>query len=408
MRILHLSTYDSGGGAAKAAYRLHHALLNAGEDSLMLVQRKRTQEAEIHRIPQGFPRLAMMLSQRLEVWQQAGQNQDFLDLAWWPNGLSQHINALKPDIVNLHWVSRGFLPIPALAYINVPLVWTLHDMAAFTGGCHYSAGCKRYEQSCGNCPLLQNPHENDLSRQTWERKSSWRGLKIQLVSPSHWLADCARNSSLFAQQTIQVIHNGINLNVFKPQESKLREKLGIPADKHLILFGAFKSTEDKRKGIDYLLEALPKLSHQNAACIIFGADAPANPPALGLPLYYTGFIENEQAMAKLYAAADVFIAPSLEDNLPNTVVESLSCGTPVVAFNATGMPSMIEHQHNGYLAKPYDADDLAAGISWLLGDSERLANVSANARETALAKFDEQQMAANYQQLYRLIAANIS
>jgi glycosyltransferase involved in cell wall biosynthesis len=400
MRILHLSTYDSGGGAAKAAYRLHHILLDMGQDSLMLVQQKRSHEAEIHRIPKGFPRIAMMLSQRMEVWQQAGQSRDFLDLAWWPNGLAQHINALKPDIVNLHWVSRGFLPIPALAHIRAALVWTLHDMAAFTGGCHYSAGCQRYEQSCGNCPLLIKPSENDLSRQTWERKSSWHDLKIQLVSPSHWLADCARKSSLFAQQPIQVIHNGIDLNLFRPQSSKIREKLGIPMDKHLILFGAFKSTEDKRKGIDYLLAALPKLNHLNAACIIFGADAPENPPALGLPLYYTGFIENEQAMAELYAMADVFIAPSLEDNLPNTVVESLACGTPVVAFNATGMPSMIEHRFNGYLAKPYEAEDLALGISWLLEDSERLSQLSTNARTTALNKFDEQQMAANYAALY--------
>lgn len=403
MRILHLSTYDSGGGAAKAAYRLHHALLNLGEDSLMLVQQKRSSEAQIQRIPNGWPRLAMMLSQRMEVWQQGGK--PVLDLAWWPNGLAAHINALKPDIVNLHWVSRGFLAIPTLAQIQAPIVWTLHDMAAFTGGCHYSGGCECYQQACGNCPLLPAPHEDDLSRQTWQRKQAWKNLKIQLVSPSHWLAACAQKSSLFAQMPIQVIHNGINLDLFKPQASGWREKLGIPPDKLLILFGAFNSSEDKRKGIDYLLAALPKLRHLNAACVIFGADAPENPPQLGLPLYYTGYIENEQAMAELYAAADVFIAPSLEDNLPNTVVEALACGTPVVAFNATGLPSLIQHEQNGYLAQAYSADDLAAGITWVL---ENLASLSHNARQTALAKFDERSMAAEYLALYSLIAAKIS
>jgi glycosyltransferase involved in cell wall biosynthesis len=402
MRILHLSTYDSGGGAAKAAYRLHHALLTRGKDSLMLVQQKRTNEARIHRIPKGLPRLAMMLSQRMEVWQQTGKSKEFLDLTWWSNGLAQHINAFQPDVVHLHWVSRGFLSIPALSHINAPIVWTLHDMAAFTGGCHYSGGCPAYEQSCGNCPLLLNPSEHDLSRQTWERKAkSWAGQKLNIASPSHWLADCARKSSLFSQQQIQVIHNGIDLKLFKPQASNIRERLGISPDKHLILFGAFNSSEDKRKGIDYLLAALPKLSGIDAACIIFGADAPENPPILGLPLYYTGYIPDEQSMAELYAAADVFLAPSLEDNLPNTVVEALACGTPVVAFNTTGLPSMIVHQENGYLAQAYESDDLAAGVAWVLANTEHL---SANARQTALEKFDERQMAEAYLALYRQLS----
>jgi glycosyltransferase involved in cell wall biosynthesis len=402
MRILQLSTYDTGGGAAKAAYRLHHALRNIGEESQMLVQQKRSDEPTIHRVPKGLPRLAMMLSQRMEVWQQAGKSREFLDLAWWANGLAQEINAFQADIVHLHWVSRGFLPIPTLAYINAPIVWTLHDMAAFTGGCHYSAGCEQYQNACGNCPLLVHPSGNDLSRQTWQRKANaWEGLKIQIVSPSHWLADSARKSSLFAEQPIQVIHNGIGLNLFKPQTSNWRERLAIPAEKRLILFGAFNARDDKRKGIDYLLAALPKLASLNAACIIFGANAPENPPLLGLPLYYTGYIENEQAMADLYAAADVFIAPSLEDNLPNTVVEALASGTPVVAFNSTGLPSMISHQENGYLAKAFDAEDLAAGIAWVLEDGERLVKLSANARQTALDKFDEKQMAERYLQLYR-------
>jgi glycosyltransferase involved in cell wall biosynthesis len=402
MRILHLSTYDTGGGAAKAAYRLHHALRNIGIDSQMLVQQKRSDEPTIHRVPKGLPRLAMTFSQRMEVWQQAGKSREFLDLAWWANGLAQEINAFQADIVHLHWLSRGFVPIPTLTYINAPIVWTLHDMAAFTGGCHYSGGCERYQHACGNCPLLVHPSENDLSHQTWQRKANaWEGLKIQVVSPSHWLADCARKSSLFAEQTIQVIQNGIDLDLFKPQTSAWHERLGIPAEKRLILFGAFNATDDKRKGMDYLLAALPKLASLNAACIIFGANAPETPPQLGLPLYYTGYIENEQSMAELYAAADVFIAPSLEDNLPNTVVEALACGTPLVAFDATGLPSMISHQENGYLAKAFDAEDLAAGIAWVLDDVERLAKLSANSRQTALAKFDEKQMAERYLQVYR-------
>jgi glycosyltransferase involved in cell wall biosynthesis len=402
MRILQLSTYDTGGGAAKAAYRLHHALRNIGEESQMLVQQKRSDEPSIHRVPKGLPRLAMMLSQRMEVWQQAGKSREFLDLAWWANGLAQEINAFQADIVHLHWLSRGFVPIPTLPHINAPIVWTLHDMAAFTGGCHYSVGCEQYQHACGNCPLLFHPSENDLSRQTWQRKANaWESLEMQIVSPSHWLADCARKSSLFAKQPIQVIHNGIDLNLFKPQTSNWRERLGIPAEKRLILFGAFNARDDKRKGIDYLLAALPKLASLNAACIIFGANAPENPPLLGLPLYYTGYIENEQAMAELYAAADVFIAPSLEDNLPNTVVEALACGTPLVAFDTTGLPSMISHEENGYLAKTFDAEDLAAGIAWVLEDAERLAKLSANARQTALDKFDEKQMAERYLQVYR-------
>jgi glycosyltransferase involved in cell wall biosynthesis len=280
-------------------------------------------------------------------------------------------------------------------------------MWPFTGGCHYSGECDKYTQSCGHCPQLNSQQDGDISGWVWWRKAkAWKNLNLTIVTPSQWLADCARNSSLFQDLRIEVIANGLDIQRYKPIEKKIaRHLLGLPQDKQLILFGAMTATSDNRKGFHLLLPAIKKLSQgeiwqHKLELVVFGASEPVNPPDFGLKTHYLGRLNDDISLALVYAAADIFVAPSLEDNLPNTVMEALACGTPSVAFKIGGMPDMIEHQENGYLAHPYDIEDLAQGIHWVLEDSERYQKLCDCAREKVVREFTLEIQASKYLKLY--------
>jgi len=325
-----------------------------------------------------------------------------------PDMVPSDIAVLLPDIVHIHWIGYGFLRIESLKKFNRPIVWTLHDMWAFTGGCHYSDNCDRFQQDCGNCQQLNRMVENDLSRSVFKRKEkAWAGLDIIIVTPSSWLAECAKKSSLFKSRRIEVIHNGLDLTLFKPVEKTTTRKIwDLPINKNLILFGAMSATSDHRKGFDLLYEGLKQLAAKwldKAELVVFGDSEPENPPDFGLPVHYLGRLHDDVSLSLLYAAADVMVVPSRQDNLPNTVVESLACGTPVVAFDIGGMPDMIDHQINGYLAKPFDVSDLVAGIDCVLSNENHHKELCINAREKAVACFDIKKVAMHYADLYESI-----
>ncbi|MFM5890811.1 MAG: glycosyltransferase family 4 protein, partial [Dolichospermum sp.] len=326
---------------------------------------------------------------------------------WLPDNLAAQVAQLNPDIINLHWINAGYMQIETLAKFKKPIIWTLHDMWAFTGGCHYNKDCTNYTESCGACPQLYSNKEKDLSNWVWRRKAkAWKDLNLTIVTPSHWLADYARKSSLFQNLRIEVIANGLDAQVYKPIDQKIaRNLLNLPLDRKLVLFGAIKSTSDRRKGFHLLEPALRKLSedknHKNdVELVIFGASPPSEVPNLGLPIHYLGRLNDDIALALLYSAVDVFIAPSVQDNLPNTVMESLACGTPCIAFDIGGMSDMIEHQQNGYLAKHFDIDDLVRGITWVLEDEERLRWLGGNGRKKVEQKFTLEIQAHNYLYIY--------
>jgi glycosyltransferase involved in cell wall biosynthesis len=293
----------------------------------------------------------------------------------------------------------------ALPQFGRPIVWTLHDMWPFTGGCHYDNECGRYSQSCGRCPVLGSERERDLSRLVWNRKRrAWSELEIRVIAPSRWLADCARRSSLFGRYRIEVVPNGLDLEVFRPIDRKsARELIGLPPDGRIILFGAHAATTDVRKGFSHLQEAsfrLADLGEPSAYRLVL-LGATHSPLPLGLESHGLGILQDDVALALAYSAADVFVAPSLQDNLPNTVMEALACGTPCVAFDIGGMPDLIEHEHNGYLARPFDASDLANGIAWTLSDADRWQRLSLRAREKCEQEFEFTKVAARHVALYR-------
>ncbi|MBE9178848.1 glycosyltransferase family 4 protein [Oculatella sp. LEGE 06141] len=413
MKVLHLSTFDIDGGAARAAYRVHQGLRHIGVNSQMLVRGKSSPDPTVMApktfLEKGVARLRADLNSRpLKPYRHSNPAvaSGKFSLQWFPDGLAPKVAHINPDVINLHWVSDGYLQIETIAKFNKPIVWTLMDMWAFTGGCHYSDTCDRYMQSCGACPSLRSTKEHDLSRKVWTRKvNAWKDVNLTLVSPTHWLADCARSSSLLKNHQIEVIPFCLDTQAFKPIDKKAaREILNFPQDKLLVLFGAIEATKDRRKGFHLLQPALQKLGQtewrEKIELVVFGASAPETPIDLGFKAHYLGRLKDDISLAVVYSAADVMVVPSIQEAFGQTGSEAIACATPVVAFDDTGLKDIVEHQQNGYLAKPFEVDDLARGIAWVLEDSDRHQKLARRAREKAEQEFYLDLQAYRYRTLF--------
>lgn len=416
MKIIFVNTFDILGGAARASYRLYTELKKVGVTSRMFVQSKFSDDASVSCPPPIWRRgisLIRPILDTLPLGLYRNRKRIIFSPSILPDRLAYKAAAENPDLIHLHWVCNGFLGIKTLNHFKKPLVWTLHDMWAFTGGCHYNEGCGRYKDSCGNCPQLGSQKQNDLSRWVWRRKKrAWQGLNITVVTPSRWLAECAKTSSLFKGCRVEVIPNGLDTELYKPIDKHIARGIwNLPENKKLILFGAMDATGDKRKGFQYFEPALKTLAtsalREKVELVVFGSSKPANPPNFGLKTHYLGQLHDDVSLALLYAIADVFVAPSVQDNLPNTVMEATACGTPCVAFNIGGMPDMIEHEKNGYLAKPFDHGDLTKGIAWVLENEERWKAMAHRARQKAEDEFAIEKVAKRYEDLYKEIINGI-
>lgn len=408
MKILQLLMHDNS-GAGKAALRLHHGLLQNKIDSLVMASHRSLDIPGFVRSTKWqklYKTIQPLVVDRFTS-QRVSSPDDTFSINITPSLLNKDIGTVAPSLINLHWVGWEFLKIEDFQKIKVPLVWTLHDMWAFTGGCHYSGNCDRYQTSCGNCPQLVSNREADLSRWVWQRKlKAWKDLNLTIVAPSNWLAACAKNSALFKDLRIETIPNGLDIRRYHPIDKQHAKKmLGLPVDKQIILFGAISATSATRKGFQFLKPALQQLSqNQNSESIelvIFGSSAPLNPPDLGFKVNYLGRLNDDISLALVYAAADVFIAPSVEDNLPNTVMEALACGTPCVSFKIGGMSDLIDSAQTGYLAQPFDIDDLARGITWVLADRDRHQQLCIAARQKVEREFSAELQARRYTALYQ-------
>jgi len=342
------------------------------------------------------------------------RNRAIFSPQWLPDSLAAKVAKIQPDIINLHWVCGGYMQVESVPKFNKPLVWTLHDMWPFTGGCHYSEECDRYTKSCGSCPQLHSTKESDLSRWVWQRKAqAWKNLNLTLVTPSHWLAECAKSSSLLQEYPVKVIANGLDPEVYKPlNRLLLRESLNLPQNKQLVLFGAMQGTDARWKGFPLLVPALQSLSksgwQDRIELLVFGSSQPENPIDVGFKTHYLGRLEDE-CLAKVYAAADVMVVPSRYEAFGQTASEALACGTPVVAFDVTGLKDIVDPQQNGYLAKPYETEDLARGIAWVLEDPERHQKLCARARQKVEQEFTLDIQARRYLSLFsELVSASNS
>lgn len=413
MKILHVNTYDIDGGAARAVYRLHKSLLERNIDSQILVQSKASDDytvlSENQKIKKNLIRFNPFIDS-LPIRFYKKRIGTLFSPSWFNFGnIVDKINEIKPDIVHLHWICGGLLTIEDIGKIKFPIIWTLHDNWAFTGGCHIMWDCKKYEKECGKCFVLGSVKENDLSKSIFERKLKTFSKidKMLIVGVSHWMSDCSKKSELLKNRNHFTIPNLLNTDLFKPFDKKrARELWNLPKDKKLILFGAMSATSDQNKGYLELINSLNKLEKdENIELVIFGSSKPQNEHNFKFKTYYLGKLYDDISLITLYSAVDVMIVPSKQESFGQTASESMSCGTPVVAFAHTGLLDIVEHKKTGYLAKPFDTTDLKDGIEWIL-NNPHYDELCQNAREKVIKEFDSKVVSEKYLELYQSILNN--
>jgi len=417
LKVVHLNTYDGNGGAGRACLRLSDALKANGIDSKVLVYYKFGQNPQIDTFSkspiQKAKAIYTILAERyFSKWLSKSVKTPF-SLQWFGRSIVKHPDIKNADVIHLHWINHGFLTPKFLAELDElekPIVWTFHDSNAFTGGCHVRYGCENFHHQCGNCPILKISGKHDPSHKTWLRKQkAYSELHFHIIAPSNWMAKSVKFSSLLGTRKTTVIPNTIETKVFKPYvKTEAKKLLKINPDQFVLMSGFMPSKNDKHKGTPYLIEALeilaqrPGIIKENIHLVIFGNKENTEMPVFPFKTTFLGTINKDEHLAKCYAAADAFITPSLEDNLPNTVMESLACATPVIAFTTGGIPDMVKHMQNGYLAKYQNAADLANGIEWLYHRPNK-EEVQKAARLSILKDFAEEIIAAEHIHLYETL-----
>src|SRR5690554_2535853 len=408
MNILIINTSDINGGAAIAANRLLNALKSYGLNAKMAVCEKSSNDKDIIRVGTSLENKFNFYSERGEIFiYNRFSKKNLFEISTAGTGLSitETEEYKQADIIHMHWINQGMLSIKEIKKIlasGKKVVWTMHDMWPFTGICHYSVDCDHFIDGCGNCPLLKHPSKNDLSEKTFQKKlSSYFKGEINFVACSNWLKEMAEESPLTVGHYVTSIPNPIDIDVYRPlDKTTIRKKLNLPTDKKIVLFAAVKAS-DKRKGLSYLVEATKLLkNHYNELLfIIAGSKSNDIEKQLLIPSQSVGYISPED-MPDFYNAADLFVSPSLQDNLPNTIMEAMSCGTPCVGFNTGGIPEMIDHQHNGYVAEYRNSADLANGIRWSLFEADH-KQLSDNARKKVVVSYNNNIIAGKYIEIYK-------
>lgn len=395
MRVVLLNTYKHG-GAGVAARRLQLALQRSGIQADILFS-------------EDFKSKWPFYAERLLFlpFEHDKSVRFSFSLANFGHNVANHPLIQQADIIHLHWINQGFLSLSglqALAGTGKPLVWTLHDMWTFTGGCHYSRGCMHFEESCGNCAYLRWQSPSDLSHRIWKKKTAKYPSDIQYVTCSAWLQKVALQSSLLRHSVVRNIPNPIDIQVFKPsnlaERNRFKSELGMQDGAFALLFVAMKVSET-RKGFAYLAESLAILKEKQpnlpVEIVVMGKSEIEPLMLLPYPVHLLGMIQKPEDLAMVYGACDVFVIPSLEDNLPNTVMESLACGLPVAGFDTGGIPEMVSAGLEGEIVPQKDAEALANGIAQILGkESYRTA-----ARLKAEQCYAEPIVAQQYIHLYK-------
>lgn len=416
LNILHISKSDFDGGAAIAALRICKSQQKKENlSSQLLVQQKKSNldqiiQADLNSVKKTINFIFDESSIRLLTNSSNGR----FTFPFLGNDISKFSIVRNANVINLHWINGGFLSLDSLKKLialNKPIVWTLHDMWSFTGGCHYSSTCEKYTHNCYDCPSLIIRSASDLSNKIFSLKEKlYKNAKLSIVTCSNWLAIEAKRSKLLSDKNITVIPNPIDTELFKPlNKLECRKELNLPQDKKLILIGAM-NLKDKRKGVDYLIDAVNLLAETDKELIskieivTFGKLEDNVVNKLPVKINQLGKLASERKIVCAYNSADIFLAPSLQDNLPNTVLESLSCGIPVVAFSIGGIPDMIDHLQNGYLVKPESSINLAEGIKFVLSERELYKKMVITARNKVLNNFTEEIISKKYIELYKSIA----
>lgn len=409
MKIIHISTSDTG-GAANACIRLHQGLLKAGIDSKVLVFLKHRNLKGVNQFYEN--KSSNFLLDKIRYYKFGfyeginrlrllGRNKGF-EIFTSPRSLIDVFNhplVQEADIIHLHWVAY-FLDYQNFfgKLKNKKIIWTMHDMNPFTGGCHYARECKKYQSDCSICPQLKGTLSQNYAQHNLNIKKTAldNTNNLQIVTPSNWLLEKSKSSSLFSKYEHTHIFNGIDTNRFTLLDKiKSKKELGLPVDKVNLLFVS-DLIENKEKGFDFLSKAIEKINNKNYVLSLVGKtklDFNKN------VIKYLGYVKSVEKMNLVYSAADAFVIPSLEDNLPNTVIESLLCGTPVIGFPTGGIPEMIDNNKNGFICDNKSSEALTNTITKFL--SRKNIFDSENIRKNAIEKFSLNKQVNKYIELYK-------
>ncbi len=414
MKIISVNYSDEKGGAARAAFRIHQSLLRERVDSTLRVVEKSSAEVSVissskteillARIRRAIGRLLLRGHvPALQAWQTT---------AVFSSSLVKKLNRNDSDLLHLHWVSSGMLSIEEVGEIKKPIVWTLHDMWVFCGAEHYVDDVKdaRFRVGYQADNQLKTESGRDVNKWVWNRKrNSWKS-PMTIVCPSHWLADCAKDSKLLGQWEVSVIGNPINTDKWKPRsKKKAKEKVGLHQSEKVVLFGAHDGGSNFIKGADLLFSALKHLKTMgvsNLRLVTFGQGSGEIFRRVGIPMTEMGVVNDDESLINLYNASDVMVVPSRMEAFGQTASESQACGTPVVAFDTSGLKDIVDHQKTGYLAEPLNPQDFAIGIHWVLTNSVRYSKLSVSARSKSVEYFSYPIIANQYKKLYESVVKN--
>ncbi len=408
IKVVHLIAGRLNGGAARGAYWLHRALLDVGIESKILTNaRDDLDDVDVISVNRSLnSRLGFAMRRevsRLPIKLYGTELPVAFNTGFDGIDFTKHPVYESADLVHLHWIN-GLASIRSLGKVTKPIVWTLRDMWPFTGGCHHSLDCDRYTESCGRCPQLGSSRDRDLTSFVLRHKQAYVPKHMRVVGISRWISACASRSALFRDHSISTISNNVDTNLFAPLKKRVaRRQLAVPDDRRIILVGAQDITSIY-KGFDLFVDALRELRGEDFRIIAFGKFGNVIPESLGFPVTYLGFLSDSESLRVAYSAADVFVAPSRAEAFGKTLAEAMSCGTPVVSFNATGPRDIVVHKRCGYKAIPFEPVDLARGVRWVLAqDYDAYQELCRSARERARRNFDSRVIARQYAAIYREI-----
>ena len=406
MKVLLVSTSERTGGGAIAARRLMEALAKNNVEVKMMVRDKQTNDPRVVRVGNKIPKLL----ERLAILPHIGFNRSRLwqaDIANTGISITTTPEFQEADIIHLHWINQGMISLDEMGKImssGKRIIWTLHDMWAFTGLCHYPNKCRKFLTECGQCPLLKSKKETDLANKTfWKKAEVYRDAEINFVAVSSWLARCAKESRLLQNQSVTVIPNVLLLSRYVIKDKlSARKSLGLPEDKIIILFGAVK-IDDERKGLTILSEAIRLLIEQKVYSaeqlhlLLFGGMKRLEIlKSLPVPATYLGFVKGDDELSTLYSAADVAAIPSHYETFGQTVIEAQACGCTPVTFSGSGQMDIITHKQDGYLAEHLSAEDFARGMNWAISHPVDKAAM----RQNVVNRYSENNIASQYLTLY--------
>ena len=402
MKVLHLSTYAGGSGAGRAAYSLHAALRHSGVDSRMLVARSTVTDPHVSQVS-GSTQTRWRLAQRADraLWRlQRSPNTSWRSPAFFGVDIRREIDRIDPDVINLHWVTNGFLSIEQIGRIDRPIVWSLYDMWPFSGTEHYGSLPERTDSGYRTTNRPAGDTGFDLDRWAWERKrKNWLN-PMHVVAASRWLEERAHASALMRQWPIERIPHAIDPGVFcRGDTAEARTRWGLEPHQPTIAFLASAGLSDHRKGGDVLLEALQQLRDQESEAQVVIVGPGTSNQATGLSnIRWIPEVRRNSELQSLYAAASVVAVPSREDTLPLVALEAHMCGVPVVASDIGGLPDAIEAGVSGELVAPGDPAALARALAHFVNDPASVD--SQRIRDRAVRLWSYESVAQQYTEVF--------